>query len=73
MHLVAEREGVVVQEDSMQDKFLEWMYTHKAGRVILRPLISPAVSRLGGRLLDSKVSRFLVAPFIRSHSIDMSR
>ncbi|MCI8319712.1 MAG: phosphatidylserine decarboxylase [Dorea sp.] len=73
MHLVAEREGVVVQEDSLQDKFLEWMYTHKAGRVILRPLISPAVSRLGGRLLDSKVSRFLVAPFIRSHSIDMSR
>ena len=45
MHLVADREGVIVEEDSLQDRILEWLYGCKAGRMILRPLISPVVSR----------------------------
>lgn len=73
MHLVADREGVIVEEDSLQDRILEWLYGCKAGRMILRPLISPVVSRLGGILLDSRISRVLIAPFVRRHSIDLSQ
>lgn len=73
MHLVADREGVIVQEDSRQDRFLEWMYAHKAGRLFLKPLISPVVSRLGGTVLSSKVSSLFIGSFVRSHCIDMTQ
>lgn len=72
MHLVADRKGNIEKENSRQDRFLEWMYTHLSGRIILKLLVRPAVSRLGGRLLDSGISKLLIRPFIRSHQIDMS-
>lgn len=72
MHLIADRKGNITSEDSMQDRLLEWLYSHKSGRLLLKPLISPAVSRIGGRILESGASRILVGPFIRSHAIDMS-
>ena len=73
MHLIADRGGRVREENSFQDRLLEWMYSHMAGRLLLRPLVSPAVSKFGGRLLSRKVSRVFIKPFIRSHSIDMSQ
>lgn len=72
MYLIADREGNITPENSFQDRFLECMYARRAGRLLLRPLISPVVSRIGGRLLESGCSRILIRPFIRSHSIDMS-
>ncbi len=73
MHLTADRSGIIREEDSLQDRFLEWMYTHKAGRVILRPLITASVSWLGGVLMSSKVSKLFIRPFIRRNRIDMSQ
>ena len=49
MHFLADRGGRIVEENSLQDRFLEWMYGHVAGRVLLRPLVSPVFSRAGGR------------------------
>lgn len=72
MHLIADREGNIIQENTMQDRFLEWMYTHKLGRLILKPLILPIVSKTGGRVLESGVSKILIRPFIRRHGIDMT-
>lgn len=71
MYFLADREGRVVEENSLQDRFLEWMYGHAAGRVLLRPLVSPAFSKAGGRFLDSRFSKLLIPVFIRNHSIDM--
>ena len=73
MHLIADRGGRVREENSFQDRLLEWMYSHMPGRLLLSPLVSPAVSKFGGRLLSRKVSRVFIKPFIRSHSIDMSQ
>lgn len=72
MHLTADRKGKITEEHSFQDRFLEGLYGRMIGRILLRPLVSPAVSRLGGRILDSKISRVLIPPFIRSHSIHMA-
>lgn len=72
MNLTADRQGNVVMEDSVQDRFLAWMYEHAAGRILLRPLISPVFSRAGGRLLDTGLSSVLIRPFIRAAGIDMS-
>lgn len=73
MHLVSDREGVIVQEDSLQDRILEWIYGHKTGRLAIRPLISPAVTALGKFVLDSKASKVFIAPFVLRHSIDLSQ
>ena len=72
MYLVADRNGKTEEENSLQDKILRWMYGHLLGRCLLRPLIMPGVSRLGGKLLDLRMSRVLGAPFVRGLSIDMT-
>lgn len=72
MNRTADRKGNVKEEYSVQDRFLEWMYGHTAGRILLRPLVSPVFSQLGGMLLGTRLSALLVRPFIRFSGIDMS-
>lgn len=72
MYLVADRRGEIKEENTFHDHFLEWIYTHLFGRCLLRLFIRPAVSRAGARVLDSGISKVLIRPFIRSHSIDMA-
>lgn len=72
MYLLADRDGKIKAENSVQDCFLEWIYTHAAGRMLLRLLVVPGVSRLGGHILDSRISKIGIRPFIKCHSLDMS-
>ena len=72
MHFTADREGKITKEDSRQDRILAGLYQNMAGRILLRPLVSPAVSKFAGKILDSGASRILIPSFIRSQSIDMS-
>lgn len=65
MRYTADREGHKWQESTGQDKLLEKLYGSAVGRCILRPLVSPVVSKLGGRILDSRISVLAVEPFIR--------
>ena len=67
MHLVADRQGQIEEENSLQDRLLEWMYGHRSGRVMLRLLILPCVSKIGGKFLESRFSLILIPPFIKSH------
>ena len=55
----------------MQDSLLEALYGNVVGRFCVRPLISPAFSRAGGAFLNSGLSKALIGPTIRSHSIPM--
>lgn len=58
--------------NSFQDRLLTWLYGHAAGRMLLKPLVSPWFSRAGGRLLDTRVSALAVKPFVRANQIDLS-
>lgn len=71
MHLVVDREGNIVEGGSLQDRILEGLYCHRLGRLMLKPLVSPVFSEIGGAFLDSRFSRILIPWFIRSHAIDM--
>lgn len=71
MYLVADRQGKIQEENSMQDRLLEWMYTHRTGCMMLRLLIRPSISKIGGKLLESGISRFMIGPFVKSHGINM--
>ena len=52
----ADRKGHVTENDSFQDRFLEKMYGSAIGRALLKPLVNPVLSEIGGRILDSRVS-----------------
>lgn len=72
MYRIADRRGNITELDSMQDRLLEWLYGHVAGRLLLRPLVSPAVSKMGGIVLSSGISRLLIRPFVHVCSIDLA-
>ena len=38
--------GKLVQQTTSQDKLLDDLYRHMLGRLLLKPLVTPAVSRL---------------------------
>lgn len=67
------RNGTIIEQQDSQERLLEALYGNIFGRLLLKPLTSPAISRLGGRLLSTKVSCILIRPFVRKHGIDMSQ
>lgn len=58
--------------DSSQDKLLKLLYSTRTGRIFLRPLVTPAFSKLAGAMLNTRFSCRLINPFVRSNAIDMS-
>lgn len=48
------------------------LYRSPIGRLLLRPLVSPGISRLAGALLDTRLSKILIKPFVRRNAIDLS-
>lgn len=67
-----DREGNSFHEDSFQDTFLKKVYQSTCGRMLMRPLVVPAISKIGGRVLDTQLSSCFVPGFIRRNHIDMS-
>ena len=67
----ADRKGNIKKEDSFQNNLLEKIYGSVAGRMMIRPLVTPAVSTVVGKLLDSRISAAAVEPFIRLNHLDM--
>lgn len=70
-HLVRERTGKTLKEESGLDRLVGGLYNHAPGRILLRPLVSPALTGFAGKILDSGVSRILIRPFIKSSGISM--
>lgn len=60
-------------QDGLQNRFLTVLYGTAAGRTLLRVMISPAFSKLGGRLLETRLSALAVKPFVRANKIDLSQ
>ena len=52
MNLIADRKGNISEENSLQDCLLEKLYGNAAGRLLLKPLVSPLFSRAGGAFLQ---------------------
>ena len=65
------RDGRLIDQPGGQDKLLGVLYGNVIGRALLRPLVAPAVSKLAGKFLSTRLSCFLIKPFIRKNGIDM--
>ena len=57
-------QGKKVSNITNQDKLLSFLYTNIFGRMLLKPLIQPQVSKLAGRYLSSAHSKWLISKFI---------
>lgn len=66
-----DREGNVISNNDSQDKLLKKLYETEPGRKALRLLVSPAVSKLGGKILDSRASAYFVPAFAGKNHISM--
>ncbi|MGI5972112.1 MAG: phosphatidylserine decarboxylase, partial [Oscillospiraceae bacterium] len=51
---------------------LRFLYRTAPGRLVLKAAVRPAASRLGGRILSSRISSLRIKHFIRKSGIDMS-
>jgi len=67
------RDGTFTETQSGQDRFLAALYGSALGRLLLKPLIAPPVSRLAGRVLSTRLSRVFIRPFCRKNGIDLSQ
>jgi len=54
-----------------QTRLTRFLYDTVPGRMLLRPLVQPCVSRTLGRCLDASWSKGLIRPFVRQNSIDL--
>ena len=70
--MMKHRDGTLISEADGQDRLLAKLYGTVWGRLLLRPLVAPAVSRMAGSFLSTGLSRCLIKPFIRNNQIDMS-
>ena len=71
--MIKTRTGQIIASNEKQNKLLKKLYGSVAGRVLLKTLTAPALSRVAGRFMDSPASKVLIKPFIKKSGIDTSQ
>ncbi|NLZ46143.1 MAG: phosphatidylserine decarboxylase [Clostridiales bacterium] len=66
-------DGNCYSNETSQDRLLKNLYTKIWGRAILKILVSPAISKLGGSVLNSRLSVPMIKSFIKKNNIDMTQ
>ena len=64
-------QGKKVSNITNQGQLLSFLYNNIFGRMLLKPLIQPQVSKLAGRYLSSAHSKWLISKFIERNEINM--
>lgn len=67
------RNGKLIECSDVQERVLKILYGNVFGRMLLKPLTAPWISRLAGAFLSTKASCVLIRPFIRNNHIDMTQ
>jgi phosphatidylserine decarboxylase len=67
------RNGKLIEEKNSQDRILEVLYGTLPGRLVLKPLTLPVLSKLVGMFLSTPLSGVLIQPFIKRNNIDMTQ
>ena len=71
--MIKDRNGEIVVTNEKQNILLKKLYGTVCGRVILKALTAPAVSKAAGAFMDSWLSVPLIKRFIKSSGIDASQ
>ena len=67
-----DRKGNIMNEETGQDRLLARLYNDHAGRLAVRALVRPWLTRAAGVFLSSSLSRHLIPGFLKNNSIDMT-
>lgn len=67
-----DRAGNITIKSSFQEKVINSVYSNTIGRFVLKGATNPKVSEFFSNALNSKTSRIIINPFIRSNGIDMN-
>ena len=70
--MIKKRNGEIITTNQAQNKVLSMLYDTFGGRIILKFLIAPAVSRTVGTFMDSPFSIPLINKFIKKYNLDTS-
>lgn len=70
--MIKDRNGRIIKSDSGQDKALDFLYRTIAGRIFLKVLTMPVISKIVGAFMDSPMSVPMIKPFIRKSGINLS-
>lgn len=70
---VIDRNGNEVIYNQGQNKLLKTLYGSVLGRSVLKVLTLPFISNIGGKVMDSSLSKIQISSFIKNNNIDMSQ
>ena len=70
--MIKDRNGKVIESNKKQNKALKFLYNNTFGRILLKPLTSPIVSKIVGNFMDSSLSIPIIKPFVKSNNINLS-
>ena len=70
--LLKERKGTYIIVGNKQDRTLRMLYKTVSGRVVLKVLTRPMVSKVTGRVLNSRVSAFVAKRALKKRRIELS-
>lgn len=71
--MIKDRNGGIVSENGGQQRVLRFLYRTVGGRLILKFLTAPIISKAAGVFMDSPLSIPLIKPFIEKNNIDMTQ
>ncbi|MDO4272418.1 MAG: phosphatidylserine decarboxylase [Eubacteriales bacterium] len=67
-----DRKGNITIEENSQDKLLRHLYSDWGGRICLKILVRPFISKAAGVFLNTRLSARMVPGFVRRNQIDLS-
>ncbi len=71
--MIKKRNGEIIATNKKQNQTLEKLYGTVSGRIVLKALTAPFVSKTAGKYMDSPLSKPLIKSFIRNNNIDTSQ
>lgn len=71
--MIKTRKGDIIVTNENQNKLLKKLYGNTLGRVLLKTLTAPCISRTAGKFMNSRASKLLIKPFIKRSGIDTSQ
>ena len=70
--MIKNRKGEIIAENQEQNRILTRLYDTYAGRILLKFLVMPVVSRTAGIFMDSPLSVPYIRKFIEKNNLDTS-
>ena len=67
------RDGILIEGADGQDRLLAALYGNTLGRLLLKPLTAPWLSKAAGWFLSTGASKIFIRSFIKNNNIDMSQ